>query len=296
MPVAALDGIEIAYDLVGEGQPWVLTPGGRFTKAVGGLPEMARRAGRSGQAGADLGPSELRRVFGRVPWRVGVRGSGRSARRAPSPSRSRSHGDRRGIGRRASLTPRREPQPRCHRRSRDVVDQRRHPGPAPAGELLLHAVGRRRVARRDGRGRRARAVARGAGTQPREPRALPLDGPQGIHRGDGPVDAGLLPVRQLARPRVRRTPTLPASTSRSSCSGAARPTCHTRGRPPKRSVRVCPAPSWSNRRGETTSGTSVEQRSSRRGHCSCAGRCSSRSWLTGPTGRSRPNAPERSGR
>ena len=42
MPVAELDGIEIAYDLVGEGQPWALTPGGRFTKEVGGLPEMAR--------------------------------------------------------------------------------------------------------------------------------------------------------------------------------------------------------------------------------------------------------------
>jgi pimeloyl-ACP methyl ester carboxylesterase len=42
MPVAELDGIEIAYELVGEGQPWVLTPGGRFTKDVGGLPEMAR--------------------------------------------------------------------------------------------------------------------------------------------------------------------------------------------------------------------------------------------------------------
>ena len=42
MPVAELDGIEIAYELVGDGQPWVLTPGGRFTKEVGGLPEMAR--------------------------------------------------------------------------------------------------------------------------------------------------------------------------------------------------------------------------------------------------------------
>lgn len=42
MPTAALDGFEIAYEVVGEGQPWVLTPGGRFTKEVGGLPEMAR--------------------------------------------------------------------------------------------------------------------------------------------------------------------------------------------------------------------------------------------------------------
>src|SRR4051794_12076231 len=42
MPVAELDGLEIAYELVGEGQPWVLTPGGRFTKEVGGLADMAR--------------------------------------------------------------------------------------------------------------------------------------------------------------------------------------------------------------------------------------------------------------
>jgi pimeloyl-ACP methyl ester carboxylesterase len=42
MPVADLNGMEIAYEVVGEGEPWVLTPGGRFTKEVGGLPEMAR--------------------------------------------------------------------------------------------------------------------------------------------------------------------------------------------------------------------------------------------------------------
>ena len=43
MPVAEIDGIEIAYEVVGDGgRPWVLTPGGRFTKDVGGLPEMAR--------------------------------------------------------------------------------------------------------------------------------------------------------------------------------------------------------------------------------------------------------------
>lgn len=41
MPVAEIEGAEIAYELVGEGRPWVLTPGGRFTKDVGGLHEMA---------------------------------------------------------------------------------------------------------------------------------------------------------------------------------------------------------------------------------------------------------------
>src|SRR4051812_8576188 len=50
MPVVELDGIEIAYDLVGDGgQPWVLTPGGRFTKEVGGLPEMARAIAETGR-------------------------------------------------------------------------------------------------------------------------------------------------------------------------------------------------------------------------------------------------------
>ena len=45
----ALGGIEIAYELVGEGQPWALTPGGRFTKEVGGLSEMARALADQGR-------------------------------------------------------------------------------------------------------------------------------------------------------------------------------------------------------------------------------------------------------
>ena len=52
MPVVTLEvlgGIEIAYELVGEGQPWALTPGGRFTKEVGGLPEMARTLADQGR-------------------------------------------------------------------------------------------------------------------------------------------------------------------------------------------------------------------------------------------------------
>ena len=42
MPVAELNGLEIAYDVIGEGQPWIITPGGRFHKEYGGIPEMAR--------------------------------------------------------------------------------------------------------------------------------------------------------------------------------------------------------------------------------------------------------------
>src|SRR3954449_39560 len=49
MPVAEVEGLEIAYELIGDGQPWVLTPGGRFTKEVGGLPEMARALADQGR-------------------------------------------------------------------------------------------------------------------------------------------------------------------------------------------------------------------------------------------------------
>ena len=49
MPVVELDGVEIAYELVGEGQPWVLTPGGRFTKEDAGLTAMARALAESGR-------------------------------------------------------------------------------------------------------------------------------------------------------------------------------------------------------------------------------------------------------
>jgi pimeloyl-ACP methyl ester carboxylesterase len=42
MPVMQQGDLEIAYDVIGEGQPWVITPGGRFPREVGGIPEMAR--------------------------------------------------------------------------------------------------------------------------------------------------------------------------------------------------------------------------------------------------------------
>src|SRR5215217_3262074 len=42
MPTAELNGLEIAYDVIGEGRPWIITPGGRFPKDMGGIPEMAR--------------------------------------------------------------------------------------------------------------------------------------------------------------------------------------------------------------------------------------------------------------
>jgi len=42
MPVVDLGEYELAYEIYGEGQPWVITPGGRFSKDYGGVREMAQ--------------------------------------------------------------------------------------------------------------------------------------------------------------------------------------------------------------------------------------------------------------
>src|SRR5919197_6003334 len=41
MARATVNGISIAYELIGEGRPWVITPGGRFSKDDGGIRELA---------------------------------------------------------------------------------------------------------------------------------------------------------------------------------------------------------------------------------------------------------------
>jgi pimeloyl-ACP methyl ester carboxylesterase len=43
MPVAEIEGLSIAYDLIGRGSPWVITPGGRFGKDTPGLQPLAER-------------------------------------------------------------------------------------------------------------------------------------------------------------------------------------------------------------------------------------------------------------
>src|SRR4051794_41915031 len=41
MPRTEVDGVSIAYEIVGEGRPWVLTPGGRYSKDYPGVRELA---------------------------------------------------------------------------------------------------------------------------------------------------------------------------------------------------------------------------------------------------------------
>ncbi len=49
MPVAELGDQEIAYDVIGEGQPWVVTPGGRFSKDYGGVRDFAQALAEQGR-------------------------------------------------------------------------------------------------------------------------------------------------------------------------------------------------------------------------------------------------------
>ena len=100
MARATVNGLTIAYEVIGEGRPWVITPGGRFSKDSPGVRELAEALAADGQPGAHLGPAQLRRVR-RVlhrPVRVGHAGrrAGRPAR-APRPGAG---GDRRRLGRR----------------------------------------------------------------------------------------------------------------------------------------------------------------------------------------------------
>src|SRR3954453_20727157 len=42
MPTTTVDGVSIAYEIVGDtGRPWSLTPGGRFSKDYSGVRELA---------------------------------------------------------------------------------------------------------------------------------------------------------------------------------------------------------------------------------------------------------------
>jgi pimeloyl-ACP methyl ester carboxylesterase len=49
MPVADVNGLAIAYEVIGEGQPWVITPGGRFSKDYPGIREMAAQLAAYGK-------------------------------------------------------------------------------------------------------------------------------------------------------------------------------------------------------------------------------------------------------
>src|SRR5580704_8438294 len=51
MATADIDGVTIAYEIIGDGQgrPWVLTPGGRFSKDTPGIRPLAQELAAHGQ-------------------------------------------------------------------------------------------------------------------------------------------------------------------------------------------------------------------------------------------------------
>lgn len=48
MPIAEIEGLSVAYEVVGDGTPWVLTPGGRFSKDTPGLHRLAEELSEAG--------------------------------------------------------------------------------------------------------------------------------------------------------------------------------------------------------------------------------------------------------
>jgi pimeloyl-ACP methyl ester carboxylesterase len=48
MPIATVDGVELAYEVIGEGRPWAITPGGRFSKDSPGVRELAQALAEHG--------------------------------------------------------------------------------------------------------------------------------------------------------------------------------------------------------------------------------------------------------
>jgi pimeloyl-ACP methyl ester carboxylesterase len=48
MPTADIDGTMLSYEVIGEGSPWVLTPGGRFSKDSPGIRELAQALAAQG--------------------------------------------------------------------------------------------------------------------------------------------------------------------------------------------------------------------------------------------------------
>jgi pimeloyl-ACP methyl ester carboxylesterase len=48
MPAATVEGLSLAYEVIGDGQPWVITPGGRFSKDDPGIRELAQALAERG--------------------------------------------------------------------------------------------------------------------------------------------------------------------------------------------------------------------------------------------------------
>jgi pimeloyl-ACP methyl ester carboxylesterase len=49
VPIKNIKGLDISYEVIGQGEPWAITPGGRFSKDAAGVREMATDLAREGK-------------------------------------------------------------------------------------------------------------------------------------------------------------------------------------------------------------------------------------------------------
>jgi pimeloyl-ACP methyl ester carboxylesterase len=49
MPIAHVNDLDIAYEVIGDGEPWAITPGGRFSKDTPGIRELAESLAAAGK-------------------------------------------------------------------------------------------------------------------------------------------------------------------------------------------------------------------------------------------------------
>jgi len=49
MPIERVNGLGIAYEVIGDGEPWAITPGGRFSKDAPGVRELAETLAETGK-------------------------------------------------------------------------------------------------------------------------------------------------------------------------------------------------------------------------------------------------------
>ena len=261
MAIAMVDGVQVAYDLIGdlsrEGHPWVITPGGRFSKDYEGVRELAQAIAAEGNHvlvwdRPNCGESD-----------VCFTGTSESAMQADVLA-----GLLRGLdlapaviiggsgGSRVSL-----------------LTAARHPDVAaglamwwisggdvradePRRALLLGVAGRRLERRH---GRRPRASPNGSRCSSETPATGGVSWIRTRRSSSRRWSAGWPPTARAARNSSRAcpTPTRAASPCRRWCFAAARATSTTPAPRRNRWPRCCPTPNWSSRRGVIASGSNA---------------------------------------
>lgn len=49
MPIDNVNGLDVSYEVIGQGEPWAITPGGRFSKDAAGVRELASDLANAGK-------------------------------------------------------------------------------------------------------------------------------------------------------------------------------------------------------------------------------------------------------